>query len=231
MKLKNLISGTGAILLALAAQSCLDREYQDAIFPNAVVTVRPDAEQNLLMQLDDSTTLKATNIAKSPYKDKTVRALVVIAKADFERIVSDRERTSEPKQYEVEIRAIDSIRTKALAPDLGEKNTEIYGNDPLDLINSFATVAEDGYLTLRFSTMWGGMYRHELNLVADTEDPYKVRLFQHSHGDFPEMRGDGLIAFDLSSLPDTGGEYVTLTVAWEGFDGPKEAQFRYKSVR
>ncbi|CEN49242.1 conserved hypothetical protein [Capnocytophaga canimorsus] len=47
---------------------------------------------------------------------------------------------------------IDSIRTKKPVPDLGAENDAKYGNDAIEVVKDWLTVAEDGYLTLRIRT-------------------------------------------------------------------------------
>ncbi len=230
MKLKNILLATAVLATALFTQSCMKDDNVNYIFPNAVVTVKPFNDQTFIMQLDDSTTLKATNITTSPFKEKKVRALVCIEEEDLKAIINDKDRTSETKQYDVKINYIDSITTKALAPNLGEQNIEKYGNDPLEIIRSFETVVEDGYLTIRFRTYWG-MQKHIFNLVQDSTNPYKVTLYQNSQNDYNNMVGDGIVAFDLSSLPDTEGKNVALTLAWQSFTGPKTTTFKYKTIK
>ena len=230
MKLRNFILALGAGIAAFSAQSCMKDDQPSYVFPNAVVTVKPFNDQTFLLQLDDSTTLKTTNLEKSPFGDKKVRALVCIDNEDLKTIINDKNRTSETKQYDVKICYIDSIHTKKISPNLGEQNVEKYGNDPLEILRSFETVVEDGYLTLRFRTYWG-MKPHTFNLVADTTDPYKVTLYHNNNEEYTNMAGDGLVAFDLSSLPDTMGKEVDLTLAWQSFTGPKSVKFKYKTIK
>ena len=231
MKLKNIFFILGLSALAFGAQSCMDNmDSQNFIVANATATVKPQADNSLLLQLNDSTTLKPKNITKNPFGDKKVRAILSIDNEDLKTIVND-QRTSEPKQYEVTLNYIDSINTNKLSPNLFENNIEKYGNAPLEIVKSFETSVEDGYLTIRFRTYWG-MQPHYFYLVAtDPANPYKVTLFQNSNNDYSQMVQDGLVAFDLSSLPDTEGKSVTLTLAWQAFTGPKSAEFKYKTAR
>ena len=103
------------------------------------------------------------------------------------------------------------------------------GNDPLEVVNDWVSIAEDGYLTLRFRTRWGGKVKHVLNLVAtpDKDNAYKVTLYHDAKGDLFGRWGDGLIAFRLAGLPDTGKKYVLLTLEWESYSGKKIARFKY----
>ena len=120
--------------------------------------------------------------------------------------------------------------TKPIAGDLGDKNDEVYGTDPVDMINDWVTIAEDGYLTLRFRTMWGDRSQaHFVNLLMskDAENPYEVEFRHNAFGDVYGEPADGLVAFNLDSLPDTEGKTVKLKLKWKSFNGEKTAEFDY----
>ncbi len=106
---------------------------------------------------------------------------------------------------------IDSIRTKNTVPSLGDLNDTKYGNDPIEIVKDWLTVAEDGYLTLRIRTIWGCLnVRHSINLLTDVnpENPYELELRHDANGDVNGELGDALIAFNLKNLPHAeGGEY------------------------
>ena len=129
----------------------------------------------------------------------------------------------------VNINWIDSIRTKNMAPTLGDKNTAAYGTDPLEVVNDWVSIAEDGYLTLRFRTRWGVGVRHLVNLVptGDQKDPYQVTFFHNAQKDLYGRVGDGIVAFRLDRLPDTKGKTVWLTLKWNSYSGMKMAKFKY----
>ena len=97
-------------------------------FPNALVTVKTDAEQDVFLQLDDKTTLLPINMTKSPYGEKEVRALVNYKEVD---------EPSDIYTQAVHINWIDSILTKPIAPDLGEENDTVYGTDPVEIVNDW----------------------------------------------------------------------------------------------
>lgn len=212
-----------ATLLLLAStmpilQSCLNDDDDDTYniqYPSAIVTVKNEVGK-LVLQLDDSTKLYPSNMTKSPYGDKEVRALV-----NYNKVNGDNKNS-------VYINWIDSIRTKAMVADLGSSNDEKYGNDPLEIVKDWVTVVEDGYLTLRFRTYFGNQTTHELNLVKGS-NPYEVVLHHNAKGDKNGILKDGLIAFSLDSLPDTEGKTVDLTVKWNSFSGEKTAKFKYRS--
>ena len=90
MKMKSIFNKKILIAIAtissLSLQSCLDDDDNYAMrFPNALVTVKTDAEQTVFLQLDDKTTLLPTNMTKSPYGEKEVRALVNYKEVSYER--------------------------------------------------------------------------------------------------------------------------------------------------
>lgn len=212
----------GMLASSCVLQSCLDDDDNNSymeLFPNALVTVKPvDGGSSFFMQLDDTTTLLPANMDASPYGEKEVRALV-----NFEE-------SSEPAgEYTkaVQVNWIDSILTKAMAPDLELKNDSVYGTDPVEIVNDWVTIAEDGYLTLRFRTELGE--KHFVNLLAgqNPENPYEVEFRHNAFGNFNGPAADGLVAFRLDSLPDTEGKTVKLTLKWHSYSGDKSAEFDY----
>lgn len=212
-----------ATLLLLAStmpilQSCLnddDDNNYSMQYPSAIVTVKNETGK-LVLQLDDSTKLYPSNITQPPYGDKEVRALVNYSKINNGQANS------------IYVNWLDSIRTKNMAMDLGTNNDSKYGTDPLEIVNDWVTVVEDGYLTLRFRTYFGNQITHQLNLVKGV-NPYEVVLHHNANGDKNGILKDGLIAFKLDSLPDTKGKTVDLTVKWNSFSGGKTAIFKYRS--
>lgn len=211
------------VAVSMGFQSCLDDDDNDAYYlriPNALVTVKKAADGAFFLQLDDKTTLLPTNVKSSPFGDKEVRALTNFSEVD--------EASSEYTKA-VHINWIDSILTKPMAPDLGEENDEIYGTDPVEIVNDWVTIAEDGYLTLRFRTAWGGSQKHFVNLLLgqNPENPYEVEFRHNAYGDTYGEIGDGLVAFKLDQLPDTEGETVKLKLRWNSFSGEKTAEFDY----
>lgn len=213
------------VLSGIMFQSCGDDDNDYGIvLPNALVTVKqmPDGE-GFYMQLDEKTTLLPVNMNKSPFGDKEVRALVNYTYTDT---------PSGPYTKAVHINWIDSILTKPTVPDMGEDNTKVYGNDGVEIVRNWVTIAEDGYLTLRFRTYWGGMKPHIVNLVAGTNpnDPYELLFCHNANGDVKGYVGDGIVAFKLDKLPDTGGKTVDLTLRWRSVGGnEKSTKFKYCS--
>ena len=215
-----MMSALVALVAAAALQSCNDDDdNRNLAYPNALVTLKTNASGTFFLQLDDSTTVIPTNMKASPYGKKEVRALA--------NINMD---AKEPKDHVKSgyVNWLDSILTKNMAPNLGDKNDATYGNDPVELVKDWTTLVEDGYLTLRFRTYFGYGKRHVLNLIP-TGKPYEVELRHNAQGDDRRVVRDGLVAFRLSSLPDTQGKEVELTVKWKSFSGEKSAKFKYRT--
>ena len=86
------------------------------------------------MQLDESTSLVPTNMKASPFGDKKVRALV--------NYTID-ERSYGGNQQSVYVNWIDSIRTKQPVMTQGseEKNAKAFGNDPIEIVRDWVSVA------------------------------------------------------------------------------------------
>lgn len=224
MKLKPVVPAILLAALLPMLHSCLDNDDNYYIVynaPNAIVTVKPIDNGSFYMQLDDSTTLLPVNMKKSPYGDKELRALV-----------SCYEVNNPDKTYSkaVHVNWIDSILTKPTVANQGTLNDSLYGNDPVEIIKDWITIAEDGYLTLRFRTKWSGNgITHHVNLLTDVnpENPYEVQFRHDAHGDICGIWGDGLVAFRLSDLPDTNGKTVKLKLTWNSYDGEKSTEFNY----
>lgn len=192
-------------------------------YPNAMVTVKPVADGGFYMQLDDKTTLFPVNVNKSPYDDKEVRALVNYTEV---------ENVNDDYTKSVRVNWIDSIRTKPAVPFSEADDDSEYGNDPIEIVQSWVNIAEDGYLTLCFRTRWGDNgVKHNVNLVTGTnpDDPYEVVFRHNAFGDVNGRWGDALVAFRLKDLPDTEGKTVRLTLKYKSYDGEKTLTFDYCS--
>lgn len=224
MCMKKWLMAAMAVLGALTTQSCLDDDdnnYYYMTVPNAIVTVKPTGDNSFFLQLDDTTTLLPVNITASPFGSKEVRALT-----NFEFV----DQPSDGYTHAVQVNWIDSILTKQPAPDLGLQNDSVYGVDPVEIVNDWVTIAEDGYLTLRFRTRTGNNgSKHFVNLLLNQnpQNPYEVEFRHNAYGNTYGDLADGLVAFKLDSLPDTNGQTVKLKLVWQSYSGEKSAEFNY----
>ena len=170
------------------------------------------------MQLDNTTALAPSNLTQSPFGSKEVRALVNYTPVESER----------SNMRMVNVNWIDSIRTKMPVRDMGEQNDRLYGNDPVEIVRDWVTVAEDGYLTLRTRTLWGNRgIKHHINLLTgrNADDAYEVELRHNAMGDTRGHQGDAMIAFNLNNLPRNDKDEVRVKLHWTSFSGPKTAEF------
>lgn len=228
MKTSHLFLTAGVLLSFFLLSSCLDSGDNtdiNMLYPNALVTVKHAADETVFLQLDDKTTLLPVNLKSSPFDKKEVRALVNYKEAE--------DAANKSYSKAVHVNWIDSIRTKPMAASLGSKNDETYGNDPVEIINDWVTLVEDGYLTLRFRTNWGYQrVTHYVNLIStnNPDNPYEVEFRHDANGDTNERFGDGLVAFKLDKLPDTKGKDVKLKLKWKSFSGEKSVEFDYNTT-
>ena len=224
MKIEHLLLSVLGFGMPIIFQSCdFNDDNTDFQGPTALVTVCPRSDGGFVMQLDDDTQLIPVNLKTSPFGEKEVRALVNYKEAD----VSD----SDAGVREVLVSRIDSIRTKLPVESAGELDDVRYGNDPIEIVKDWVTVAEDGYLTLRVRTLWGApQTQHVISLVSaiNPEDPYELELRHDAKGDKNGRWGDALIAFNLNGLPRINSDVVTVSLKWKSFDGDKSTKFELK---
>lgn len=216
MKKTILFLGLGALSMSLA--SCLDDDDNDIYRPTALVTVCPDSDGGFTMQLDNTTKLVPVNMKSSPYGSKEVRALV--------NYTEEGEYDDNSRIRNVHVNWLDSIRTKLPVESAGGDNDQKFGNDPIEIMHDWVTVAEDGYLTLRIRTLWGSGAVHVINLLTgiNDSDPFELELRHDANGDRAERWGDALIAFNLNNLPRTS-DNAKIKLHWKSFSGDKSAEF------
>lgn len=218
-----LFSIVGVVVLMMLPSCTNDDGSAELLRPTALVTVCPNADGSFIMQLDDETQLVPTNLKTSPFGAKEVRALVNYTETNVS--------PQDTRVRNVEVNWLDSIRTKLPVETLGEQDAAKYGNDPVEIIQDWVTVAEDGYLTLRIRTLWGTPHAtHVLNLVTGTnpKNPYELELRHDAKGDRNGRWGDALIAFNLNKLPGANAGNVKIKLKWMSFTGEKSAEFEIK---
>lgn len=218
-----LLSIVGVVVLMMLPSCTNDDDSPELLRPTALVTVCPNADGSFIMQLDNATQLVPTNLKTSPFGTKEVRALVNYTETN----VSPQDK----KVRNVEVNWLDSIRTKLPVETLGKQDEVKYGNDPIEIVQDWVAVAEDGYLTLRIRTLWGSPHAtHILNLVTGTnpEDPYELELRHDAKGDKNGRWGDALIAFNLNKLPRGDAGIAKIKLKWKSFTGDKSAKFEIK---
>lgn len=209
-----------AIVTATSLQSC-NNDDDDAFKRNpleSIVTLKttPSTGQ-FYMQANDSVTLIPTNLTASPFGNKEVRARVLYE--------LDNNNSTGHYSYAVHVDHIDTILTKTMSP-MVENIEKTYGLDPLEIFDDGITGCDDGYLTVHFSAYFGGG-KHVLRLVKINDST--VQLCHDNGGDIGGGIGDDIVAFRLTDMPDTEGQYKSVTVKWKSFSGDKSAVFKYKS--
>ena len=229
-RIKTLMLLMVVALTAVSLQSCDDDDddYYPA-FNLATVTLKaPKVDGGKwFMQLDDSTTLEATNIASHPYDNRELRAY--IRYNDIKDMASaPASRSAIQKMYSVNVLTIDTILTKKMDP-MVENTAEEYGSDPVEVVNSWETVAEDGYMNIRFRTRFGYNGKHRMTLVhrTDAEDPYTVEFLHDANGDTNGQVADGMVAFRLDDSFNEGNDPIEITLKWKSYSGEKSAKFKY----
>ncbi len=233
--MKRSIWAVAAIFAAgISLSSCLDNNnnggggYYPPFYPNGLVTVKSLDSGDFYLQLDDSTTLKPSNVSTAPY-NREVRAFVNFtdngAWTGSGELSFDRD---------VTLHWIDSVRTKdaVLSLESSGENDTTYGTAGIEIIDNWVTVLEDDYLTLAFSAYWGDPTEyHEINLVAgvDETDPYLVELRHNPLEDATYESGKravGIIAFRLDDVIDIEGGIDHLTVKYQSFSGTKTVEIK-----
>lgn len=211
-----------ALGLSTTMTSCSKNEDNPTEYL-AVVTVVPGTGQaGMALRVDENTVLHPTNITKCPF-DKEVRAFVRYYKTDSQNTAG---------MTDVNLTWMDDMLTKDLAENKGADNATAYGSDEVELFNDWCTVAEDGYMTLHFSTLFSAGTTHYINLVnvSDAEHPLKFRLYHDAKGDKMGRERDGFVAFKLFDRTAYDKD-VTIELEWDSFSGVKTAQFKHNAPK
>lgn len=193
-----------------------------AILANGLVTVKTLESGTVYFQLDETTTLQP--VSWKNYFGKEVRALV-----NYTELSVD----SELFTKAVRVNGIDSVRTKK-AYSLAFRNPdEDVADSPIELIDDWLTVCEDGYMNVHYAAQYGSNPDvHELNLGIHPDKPFDLYLFLDRKNDSGTAWYDEVVAFDITELiPCDEGEVVSLTLHWDSNDGSKTLKFKCKPHR
>ena len=216
------------LLLALLASSCMKADMDNwidgaPIDDNAtgeymaILTVKKTPTDSVYFQLNDSTTIYAANYQNNYSRMERVYCDIRVTNKKVGRF-----------NYTGTINWLEPLDEGKVTSD-----STVPGSDGLDILNDWMTGVEDGYLTLHYSTWWGSNpVQHDFYLVTgvNPSDPYEVELRQNANGDKKAEEGDSLVCFDINSLPDTGGQYKTLTLKWTTSGGSaSEKEFKFKT--
>ena len=183
----------------------------------AILTVKKTPTDSVYFQLNDSTTIYAANYQNNYSRMERVYCDITVTNKKVGRF-----------NYTGTINWLEPLDEGKVTSD-----STVPGSDGLDILNDWMTGVEDGYLTLHYSTWWGSNpVQHDFYLVTgvNPSDPYEVELRQNANGDKKAEEGDSLVCFDINSLPDTGGQYKTLTLKWTTSGGSaSEKEFKFKT--
>ena len=217
----------GVVLLGVLATGCNDDDdYEDWYYNRNYITAtaRNAIDGQFILVLNDSTVLHPRNVSYHPFDGKTVRVYgdVSLTSASWQ----DLRRGGD---FDCVVNGMDSILTKKMVHSRGaSQDAETYGKDYIDVEETWETALEDGFLTIKFRTSFSGVATHTLNLVQNEDDPYTLRFRQNRNGD-PEGRYEvGLVAFDVSDLPSTGGAKHKVVLEWDAGSGIETETFYYR---
>ncbi len=210
--------------LSLLFNSCLDDDgYSLGDMWYSVATAIPLSDNSFYLKLDGGTTLYPSAplyIRYQPKEPQRVQVNYTILGDNF------------PNGYDhaIKLNRLDTILTKPIAENLGsEENNSVYGNDPVGIESIWVG---DGYLNVIFYAHFSLNIKHYVNLLQNEEasdTPYKLEFRHNAYDDLSSTMGYGIVAFDLSSLPDTEGKDVTLVIKINTFDGEKTIERKYNS--
>jgi hypothetical protein len=188
----------------------------------SIATARPLSDNSFYFTLDDSTSLwpaAPPNIYYQPDRPQRVQINYTVLGDNFSGY-----------DHAIKLNRIDTILTKPIAQNMGEKNDSIYGNDPVTISGIWIG---DGFLNVLFKTYFSGDTKHFVNLIRNElsgDTPYRVEFRHNAFHDTSSYLRYGIVAFDLSAI-DTEGKDVTLKIKVNTFDGVKEVEKKYNSGR
>ena len=201
--------------------SCLKDDYYSLdSFRISPLTIYPQGENSYYFTMDNGKTLWPAASSYHSFQPKRVqRALVNYT------VLSD---AAQGYDHMIKVNRIDTFLTKPIAENLGLENEEVYGKDPVEILDLWVG---DGFLNVYYNTQWGGKTAHFINLVEDPEGSSAYELeFHHNAYDDPKITsGRSLVAFDLSSLPETGESIIELKIKVRTYSGTEIFKVKYNS--
>lgn len=212
-------------LAAVTLQSCDldddDNSWGDDGVQLATATIK-NSDNSWYMQLNDSVVLRPSNAASFKLTEKETRAYIRYTLNKEQPTVADE------RAYSINLLTVDTFLTKKMAPLVNEPE-KVYGNDPVEIVNSWETVAEDGYLNIRFRTRFSPSKVHRVNLVhrTDANTPYLVDFCHDAGGDTYGQVADDVVAFKLDEAFNYPDQPIEITLRWNSYSGEKTAKFKY----
>jgi hypothetical protein len=175
-------------------------------WPNALATIKTDSDGTVFFQVDSVTTLEPINWS-NPYS-KEIRAMVKYDKS---------EQRSSKYTFAVEVDYVDSTLTKDLVSIESDEYTSC-GNYAVSIAADFATVCEDGYLSLHYLTTVGKTCSaDDLVLAYDPADPTQLYLkCGTGSDDIDGFLFNNYASFRLDNvLPSTIEKGTKMTLHWK----------------
>ena len=113
-------------------------------------------------------------------------------------------------------------------------DASVVGSDGIDIeLNSRFTEIDDGFLTIYYTAWWGEHpIHHDFYLVSGlkADDPYYLEFRHNAHGDGHYSKEEGIISFDINSLPPAGDDTKIIHLKWNTIEGKEvTASFEFKS--
>ncbi|MDR2118985.1 MAG: NigD-like protein [Tannerellaceae bacterium] len=212
------------ILITLTFGSCLDDDNSYSLDDMwlSIATARPLGDDTFYITLDDSTSLwpaAPLQIYYQPDRPQRVQINYTVLGDNFQGY-----------DHAIKLNRIDTILTKAIAENLGEKNDSVYGVDPVEISGIWIG---DGFLNILFKAYFSGNVKHFVNLLPNDgtdEASCQVEFRHNAMQDKSSYLRYGIVAFDLSPL-NTGGKDMTMKIKVNTFDGVKEFEKKYNSGR
>ena len=198
--------------------SIMENSNADEIAVKAIVTVKRDADGVVFLQLDEDQRLLPYDEIPFAGQQRAMCSLTILPAED------------PVYGHRCKVHWLEALDEGTfLSADKSQA-----GNDGLEVLtDSWITGVEDGYLTIHYKAWWGiPAKHHDFTLLAGTDplDPYKLVLMHDAHGDAQDEYSEGIVYFDINSLPPTGDGVVRLTLQWDDNKGlGKTAVFDYRS--